>query len=157
MRTQPITEEARRRLNLQSTAGALVVNRTPGSPAEAAGIPLDAVIVAVNGAPVESPTDLLRLVSQAGPGAQIDVSYIAGGEGRQAKVTLQEAAGAGPAPAARTTTQLPVAPTPLDDRAPPPAAQPDSSAADRAEIDALKHRVQDLEQRIDQLEKAAKK
>jgi PDZ domain len=157
VRTQPITEEARRRLNLQSTSGALVVARTPGSPAEAAGIPLDAVIVAINGTAVEAPNDLLRLVSQAGPGAQVDVSFIAGGEGRQAKVTLQEAATAGSTPPPRTTTQLPVAPAPLDDRAPPPTARPDSSAADRAEIDALKHRVQELEQRIDQLEKAAKK
>jgi membrane-associated protease RseP (regulator of RpoE activity) len=156
VRTQPITEEARRRLNLQSTTGALVVARTPGSPAEAAGIPLDAVIVAVNGTPVESPTDLLRLVSQAGPGGQIDVSFIAGGEGRQAKVTLQEATAAGATPAPRTA-QLPPAPAPIDDRALPAAEQPASSSADRAEIDALKHRVQDLEQRLDQLEKAAKK
>jgi membrane-associated protease RseP (regulator of RpoE activity) len=158
VRTQPITEDARRRLNLQSTAGALVVSRTAGSPAEAAGIPLDSVIVAVNGAPVETPNDLLRLVSQAGPGAQIDVSYIAGGEGRQAKVTLQEAATAGSTAPPRTTTQLPVAPTPLDDRAPTPRVASDAAnPADRAEIDALKHRVQELEQRIDQLEKAAKK
>jgi membrane-associated protease RseP (regulator of RpoE activity) len=157
VRTQPITEDVRRRLNLQSTAGALVVARTAGSPAETAGIPLDAVIVAVNGAPVESPNDLLRLISQAGPGAQIEVSYIAGGEGRQAKVTLQETAAAGATPAPRTA-QLPPAPTPSDDRVAPPAGeQPASSAADRAEIDALKHRVQELEQRIDQLEKASKK
>jgi membrane-associated protease RseP (regulator of RpoE activity) len=157
VRTQPVTEETRRRLNLSSTAGALVVARTAGSPAEAAGIPLDAVIVAVNGASVESPNDLLRLVSQAGPGTQIDVAYLAGGETRQTKVALQETAGAaGSAPP--RNAPLPIAPAPLDDRAAPPAADhAASSTADRAEIDSLKHRVQDLEQRLDQLERAAKK
>jgi membrane-associated protease RseP (regulator of RpoE activity) len=157
VRTQPVTEETRRRLSLPSTAGALVVARSAGSPAEAAGIPLDAVIVAVNGAPVESPNDLLRLVSQAGPGTQIDVTYLAGGETRQAKVALQETASAA-ASAPPRNAPLPTAPAPLDDRATPPATDhAASSAADRAEIDSLKHRVQELEQRIDQLERAAKK
>lgn len=157
VRTQPVTEETRRRLNLPSTAGALVVARTAGSPAEAAGIPLDAVVVAVNGAPVETPNDLLRLVSQAGQGAQIDVTYLAGGETRQAKVVLQETANAA-ASAPPRNAPLPAAPAPLDDRATPPATdRAASSAADRAEIDALQHRVQELEQRIDQLERAAKK
>jgi membrane-associated protease RseP (regulator of RpoE activity) len=157
VRTQPVTEETRRRLNLPSTGGALVVARSAGSPAEAAGIPLDAVILAVNGAPIESPNDLLRLVSQAGPGAQIEVTYLAGGETRQAKVALQETASAA-ANAPPRNAPLPTAPAPLDDRATAPATdRADSSAADRAEIDALKHRVQDLEQRIDQLERAAKK
>jgi membrane-associated protease RseP (regulator of RpoE activity) len=150
VRTQPVTGEARQRLGLRSTSGALVVARTPGSPADKAGIPLDAVIIAVNGTPVESPLDLARLVSRAGGHAEIDITYVAEGATRQAKVALDEMAGGS---VARSIAPLPLA----------PAAQPDNIAAtaapadDRSEVEALKRRVQELEQRVRDLEQAGKK
>jgi membrane-associated protease RseP (regulator of RpoE activity) len=147
VRTQPVTAEMRQRLRLAAASGALVVARTPGSPADKAGIPLDAVIVAVNGTPVESPLDLARLVARAGSHAEVEVSYIADGATRQAKVALDEAP-AGP-------TARPNAPLPL---APPP--QPDNVAAptdDRVEMETLKRRLQELEQRVRELEQAGKK
>jgi hypothetical protein len=116
---------------------------------------VDAVIVAVN-APRRI-AERFGAASAGWPSAQIDVTYLAGGETRQAKVALQETASAA-AGAPPRNAPLPTAPTPLDDRATPPATDhAASSAADRAEIDSLKHRVQELEQRIDQLERAAKK
>ena len=96
------------------------------------------------------------LITQAGAGSQIEVTYLAGGETRQAKVALQDAPGAAATTPPRNTP-LPIAPhrttiapgPPLVDRAAP-------GGADREEIESLKHRVQELEQRIAQLEQAAK-
>lgn len=150
VRTQPVTAEVRRRLGLRSSSGALVVARAPGSPADKAGIPLDAVIVAVNGTSVESPLDLARLVSRAGSRAEIEITYVAEGATRQAKIALDEAPGG---PVGRSNAPLPLA----------PAAQPDNIAAptapsdDRAEVEALKRRVQELEQRVRDLEQVGKK
>ena len=90
VRTAPVTEEVRQRLALREPAGAVVVSRVVGSPAERAGIPLDALIVAVEGQPVTSPSDLARLIVAAGPGREVEVSYIARGERHVAKVKLAD-------------------------------------------------------------------
>ena len=79
VRTQPVSEEIRRRLRLLSTSGAWVVSRVLDSPAEKAGIPLDAVITAFGDAPVESPEDLARLVNQAGAGKSVRITYFSRG------------------------------------------------------------------------------
>jgi membrane-associated protease RseP (regulator of RpoE activity) len=152
VRTQTVTGEVRQRLRLAAASGALVVARTPGSPAEKAGIPLDAVIVAVNGTPVESPLDLARLVARAGSHSEIEISYVADGATRQTKVALDDAPAGrvAPGPVVRSNAPLPLA----------PAAQPDNITApadDRGEVEALKRRVQELEQRVRDLEAAAKK
>jgi membrane-associated protease RseP (regulator of RpoE activity) len=152
VRTQAITPETERRLKLSTTSGALVVARTPGSPAERAGIPLDAVIIAVNGSPVDSPLDLARVVGRAKSGSELEIAYIADGATKQVKVTLDEAPSAF---AARPSTPLPIAPTPGPDIAPP--TNPPPSSDNQIEIEALKRRVQDLEARVHELEQAAKK
>jgi serine protease Do len=148
VRTQTVTEDIRRRLRLPSASGALVASRALGSPAEKAGIPLDSVIVAVNGAPVESPLDLARLISQAGVHAQVEIAYIVDGETRRAKVVLDEARSAATVPP--LGAPLPAAPAPMSDG-------PAPSASDKTEIDVLQHRVQELERRVQELEQAAKK
>ncbi|HEV2971366.1 MAG TPA: PDZ domain-containing protein [Pirellulales bacterium] len=148
VRTQTVTEDIRRRLRLPAASGALVASRTLGSPAEKAGIPIDSVIVAVNGAPVESPLDLARLISQAAIRAPVEISYIFDGESRRAKVVLDEARNSGPVPP--LGAPLPAAPAPLPDN-------PAPANSDRSDFDALQHRVQELEERVRQLEQAAKK
>jgi membrane-associated protease RseP (regulator of RpoE activity) len=148
VRTQTVSEDIRRRLRLPSASGALVASRTLGSPAEKAGIPLDSVIVAVNGAPVESPLDLARLISQAGAHAQVEIAYIFDGETRRARVVLEEPRSAAPVPP--LGGPLPAAPAPMPDG-------PAPSNTDKTDLDTLQHRVQELEERVRQLEQAAKK
>ena len=150
VRTQPVTSEVRQRLRLPSAAGALVVARAPGSPADKAGIPLDAVIIAVNGTAVESPLDLARLVSRAGGRAEIEITYVVEGATRQVQVALDEPPGG---PVGRSNAPLPLAPAPQPDNITAPAAPSDA----RAEVEALKRRVQELEQRVRDLEQAGMK
>ncbi|HEV3025458.1 MAG TPA: PDZ domain-containing protein, partial [Pirellulales bacterium] len=53
LRTVPVSDEVRQRNNLNNSKGAVVVSLTDGGPAERAGIPVSAVIVAIDGGAVE--------------------------------------------------------------------------------------------------------
>ncbi|HZZ29413.1 MAG TPA: PDZ domain-containing protein [Pirellulales bacterium] len=88
IRTLPVTQQDQLRLGLSSTAGAHVMSRTLGSPAEKANIPLDAVIMAVNGAPVGTPNDLTALLARAGAGSEVELTYMYNGKPVSTKVTL---------------------------------------------------------------------
>jgi predicted metalloprotease with PDZ domain len=138
IRTGVVTQEVRRRLGLPRPAGARVVSRTVGSPAEQAGIPLEAVIVAVDDQPVSSPVDLARLIEAAGPGKEIELAYYAGGEQRSTRVRLA-AVGESPADPRRPAR-------PLDE------LQNSAELADR--IEQLERRIRDLEERLEKLESA---
>ena len=144
-----MTEESRQRLRLPSTNGALVVSRTVGSPAVQAGIPLDAVITAVDGKPVLSPPNLTQLVSQAGAGREIEITYLYGGSEQRVKVKLAEFAGPTRLPggllggSSINAGEVPSPPAPQAGQLPLPS--------DKARIDALEHRVQQLEHRVDDL------
>ena len=144
VRTQPVDEAARRRLGLPAATGALVVSRTPGSPAEKAGIPLAAAITALDGAAVNSPEDLARLVAQAGAGRDVEVSYIAEGGLHRVKVRISGVA-------IRPESGGVELPNPPHE--PFPAALPD----DHARIETLERRVQELENRVHELEQTEKK
>jgi S1-C subfamily serine protease len=141
VRTAPVTEEVRQRLAIRSPAGAVVVSRVVGSPAERAGIPLDAVIFAVNDQPVASPLDLARFVAAAGPGKEVAISYIAAGEERTVTVRLADIAG--------IAGVLPDRATPVDQAEPMPIP----ANADRKRINLLEQRVRELEQRVQELER----
>jgi membrane-associated protease RseP (regulator of RpoE activity) len=115
-----------------------VVSRVVGSPAEQAGLPLEAVIVAVDGQPVTSPVDLARLIEAAGPGKEVELTFYAEGERRTVRVRL--AAVVGPPVDPRTAVR------PLDPPPPPP---------DYAErIEQLERRINELEKRVQELERA---
>ena len=90
IRSGPVSEETRVRLGVPEAGGALVVARVVGSPADKAGIPLDAVIVAVDGGSVASPVDLARLIESAGPGRAVELTYFSRGERHTATVTLAD-------------------------------------------------------------------
>jgi membrane-associated protease RseP (regulator of RpoE activity) len=156
LRTVAVPEEIRQRLRLAGSGGALVVARTSGSAADKAGIPVESVIIEFNGAPVESPQELSRLVSEAGPRAEVEIVFIANGETQRSKVSLDEPPGAATSP--RVTVPAPLVPPPPSEISQPPnkvtAPQP---AQDRSEIETLKRRVQELEQRVRDLEQSAKK
>ena len=137
-----MTEEVRQRLALREPAGAVVVSRVVGSPAERAGIPLDAVIVAVEGQPVTSPADLARLIVAAGPGREVEIAYIARGESTVAKVKLADLVAASGAVPGRRLDEVRPQTAPL---------APADAAAQRIEL--LERSVRELEQRVQDLER----
>ncbi len=141
VRTAPVTEEVRQRLSLREPVGAVVVSRVVGSPAERAGIPLDAVIVAVEAQPVTSPSDLARLIVAAGRDREIEIAYVARGEQHVAKVKLGEAtASLGAIPADQPMgLARPAVPTPR-------------GAVDQR-IELLEGHVGELQQRVQELER----
>jgi membrane-associated protease RseP (regulator of RpoE activity) len=151
IRSGPVSEPTRIRLGVPEAGGALVVARVVGSPADKAGIPLDAVIVAVNEQPVTSPADLARLIEAAGPGKEVEVTYYSRGERQKAAVTLAS-----------------VAPSPRPARDASPFAQPDGAplpedrdvarpitASDR--IEQLERRIRELERRLELIEQALRR
>ncbi len=163
IRTLPITPEAQQQLNLSDMAGAFVSAVNPGSPAEKAGVPLGAVIVAVDGQPVDGPQSLADLIRQSKVGDTVDLSCIIRGQEEHKRVLL---AAAPPVP----QSQLPQpqirskpVPTPLDvPTASPPGFVPQqvpgvgpalAPSADDPRIEVLEQRIADLEARVEKLEK----
>jgi hypothetical protein len=146
IRTAPVSEELRQRLRLPDVAGARVISRVVGSPADKAGIPLDAVIVAVDDQPVASPAELAQQIGAAGAGKEVELRYHFGGGLHTVRVALADGV------AARTIDgtfpgDARVLPMPLDERfAPAPGA------SDR--IEQLERRIRELELRVQELEKA---
>jgi predicted metalloprotease with PDZ domain len=141
VRTAPVTEELRQRLGLRELTGAVVVSRVVSSPAERAGIPLDAVVIAVNDQRVASPYDLARLIGAAGPGKEVAISFIAAGEERTVTVKLADLTAIGGALPDRAMT--------VDQSEPMPIP----AHADPERINLLERRVRELEQRVQELER----
>ncbi|MEX2142694.1 MAG: PDZ domain-containing protein [Pirellulales bacterium] len=145
IRTGVVTEEARQRLRLPQAAGARVVSRVVGSPADQAGIPLEAVIVAVDDQPVTKPIDLAQLIEAAGPGKEVELTYYGGGERRMRRVRLaniesRPSAEEGPQVDPRTVAR--------------PFGQQQSPADAAERIEQLERRLRELEQRVKELERA---
>jgi hypothetical protein len=172
IKTLPVDEQTRTRLRLPSNAGALVISRTLGSPAEKANIPLDAVIVALDGQRVGNPNELSALLTQAGAGKTIELTYLWNGETARSNVTLGVAA-AGlnptrvPAPGGVANDigrappgSMPNAasntirgyPTPGYGTVPPNATMPNPARSDAQRVEALEQRVRELEEKVRQLE-----
>ena len=142
VRAVPIDETVRQKNTLPNLRGALVAEIFPGSPAAKTDLPIDAVILTVDGAPVDDPADLARRVAAAGPGEQIELGYCFHGALRQQRVTL-----AGEKPVAAPALPGVVAKPPSD--APPfDAAAPDAAV----KLDAIEHRLDELENRLQRIE-----
>lgn len=67
-------------IGLSSTRGALVNSAEPGLPADLGGIEHGDVLIAVDGQPVASASDLRFMISRRQPGSTVDVTLIRGGE-----------------------------------------------------------------------------
>lgn len=179
VRTLPVTEQDRLRLGLPSTAGAHVVGRTMGSAAEKASIPLDVVITAVNGTPVGTPGDLSVLLSHAGAGNEVELTYFYNGKPLQAKVTLGSAGASrdigrtepigpgtsgNPPTANGSSTWPPTVPSTIFNHPRQTEVAPQQTGAgsnqsnagsgqsDAQRIETLERRVQELEQKVQELE-----
>lgn len=89
IRTVAITDDIRLLYDLQSTKGALVSEVIVGSPAHAAGIPLDAVIVEANGQAVTSPDTLAKLVVATPAGQELALAYYSRGQLQRKSLRLE--------------------------------------------------------------------
>jgi S1-C subfamily serine protease len=80
--------------NVQSgRAGAVIIEVTPGSGADEAGIEVDDLIVSIDGVPVQGIADLASQVRSHRPGDTVDVVLVRDGQEMTVSVTLGEASG----------------------------------------------------------------
>jgi len=83
-----ITPQLAQRFSLPTTAGALVVSVSQGSPAEKAGMKAGDIITKFAGADVGNVTDLLVALRKQDPGQQVDVDVRRGTGSQTLHVTL---------------------------------------------------------------------
>jgi S1-C subfamily serine protease len=137
VRTMPVSQAMQRQLGLPHRRGAFVADVVPGSPAEAAGVPIGAVIWSFNRADIDNPSDLARAITQAGPGARVLLTLNDRGQVRRISAVL---AGSRAAPQGD-----------LWRAAEPPAAQPEP-AADAASVAILKDEIARLQAEVERLQ-----
>lgn len=106
VRAVPITPEMQVSLNLPEPRGALIVEVRPNSPAHRAGLPLEAVIVAVDAKRINSPTELSAALAARGVGASVKLSFFRYGQLSERTIKLGEG---GPPPALVAPEAPPVA------------------------------------------------
>ena len=98
---EPLTKELAQSLGLADTRGALVARVSPGSPAAAAGLAPNDVVVGFDGAAVEDYRHLQRLSAEAEAGRRVKLEIVRKRERRTVEVTLAEAPDAGAPPRPR--------------------------------------------------------
>lgn len=76
---EEVTSDRAKELNLSEERGALVMRIVQGSPAEAAGLKKDDVIISFNGRRVDSVRELTRLLSETPAGRNISIEVIRAG------------------------------------------------------------------------------
>jgi serine protease Do len=85
---QDLTADLGEALGLPAREGAVVTDVSEGTPAAAAGLQPDDVIVAADGQPIESGRALTRTVALKPPGSALALSVYRGGKQEEVKVTL---------------------------------------------------------------------
>lgn len=78
VRTAPLDEATRQKLNVPVTRGAVVVEVTPGLPAAGAGIAVGSVIIAVDNRSVDSPAGLAEQLQEVGAGGAAELALFRG-------------------------------------------------------------------------------
>ena len=105
---QEVTRDLATSFGLDRPRGALVNSVEKGSPADKAGVEATDIILAFDGKPVESSSDLPRLVGSTRPGSQSTLDVWRKGQTRKLNITvaeLQEDRVAANAPATRAKPQ----------------------------------------------------
>ena len=80
----------RDRLKLDSTQGLIVLSIASGGPAEAAGVTLGDVLIALDATPVADSESLMSVLAGQSVGSRVQLQLIRGGELRSVVVTLGE-------------------------------------------------------------------
>jgi serine protease Do len=87
---QELSPELSRKFRHESTAGALVGESLPGSPAEGAGITSGDIIVEYGGKDVEGPSEFKNMVARSTPGTRVPVAVRRSGKAMRFIVTVGE-------------------------------------------------------------------
>jgi len=85
---QPVTPDIADSMGLKKSAGALVAEPQPNSPAVKAGIQSGDVITAVNGKPIRDARQLARLIGTMSPGTSVTLDLIHSGSQKTVTLTL---------------------------------------------------------------------
>ncbi len=85
---QPVTEDIAAALGFEEAKGVLVTDVTADTPAARAGLTRGDIVVSVDGAEVNSPRDLTRMIATDAPGATVKLGLLRAGEPVDATVTL---------------------------------------------------------------------
>jgi serine protease Do len=83
-----VTEDDLDRLKLREARGVLVRSVLPGDPADKGGVRTNDVIVGIDGARLESPRDLQRVVSSTPVGKRVRVVLLREGQETEVEVTI---------------------------------------------------------------------
>ncbi len=83
-----VTEDDLDRLKLREARGVLVRSVLPGDPADKGGVRTNDVIVVIDGARLESPRDLQRVVSSTPVGKRVRVVLLREGQETEVEVTI---------------------------------------------------------------------
>ena len=83
-----VSEDDLERLKLREAKGVLVRRVTPGDPADKGGVRADDVIVGIDGARLETPRDLQRVVSSTPVGKKVRVVLLRDGRETEVEVTI---------------------------------------------------------------------
>jgi C-terminal processing protease CtpA/Prc len=142
VRTVPVNDQSRARLQLPNNEGALVIALSAGSVAEQLGIKLGSVITKVNSTAVKSPEQLVELVGEAANTGTLKIAFVHDGQETVHEVPF------GAAPAQPAAIAQPAAGDAQG------CVDVDEMTELEAYLDALERRVRDLEDRVAQLEGA---
>ncbi len=87
---QVLSPEIRQGLGVKAEKGAVVTEVMTDTPASEAGLQSGDVIVAVDGDPIDDPSDLVRTIAGHAPGERVKVEVERGARTRQVEVVLAE-------------------------------------------------------------------
>jgi Do/DeqQ family serine protease len=87
--SQAVNRQTANYYGLQDTSGALVVQVTPASPAEKAGLKRGDLITHYNGSKINKPEELTALVGSSGIGAKAEIRFNRGNESMTLTVTIE--------------------------------------------------------------------
>ena len=88
---QDLTPDVAQALNTRRTEGAVIARVEPGSPAERAGLRPNDIIVAIDGAPMRSGSELRNRVGLSPIGDEVDLTIERGGADRNVTVRIERA------------------------------------------------------------------
>lgn len=93
-----LSDDIRERLGVPVRRGAVITTVRPGSPADRAGLPVDAVVVGMDGQLISNSDELVSAIRAARPGTETELSYYIGDKLTRKSVKLAPASVLGPAP-----------------------------------------------------------
>ncbi|RQP31735.1 DegQ family serine endoprotease [Burkholderia ubonensis] len=85
-----VTKDVADSIGLPKTEGALVSSVEPGGPADKAGVQPGDIILKFNGKPVDTASDLPRMVGDTKPGAKATINVWRKGQARDLPITIAE-------------------------------------------------------------------